>query len=137
MNDEGNLAESIVFSMQELLRFQTQIEAALDYAGSTHTFNDVVRAVAQGEMLAYFFEDACVIAEIQEYPRMRVFHCFIGCGELRALMATLPTMQTVAEAYQCTQMSFSGRPGWERVWKDRDDWRKLSTTMVKDLQNVR
>ena len=62
--------------MTELERCRVWIEAALEYSGGTHIYEDVVTAIVEGKMQLWPAEKSCWVTEITVYHERRCFMCF-------------------------------------------------------------
>ena len=98
------------------------IEAALEYADGSHTFQDVSDAVAAGRMQFWPGPASAVITEILESPRQRSLNIFLAGGNLAEIEVMAPTILDWGRRQGCTKAIFLGRPGWERTFLMRTGW---------------
>ena len=49
--------------MTELERCRVWIEAALEYGGGTHLFEDIAEAISEGRMQLWPAKDSCIVTE--------------------------------------------------------------------------
>ena len=54
------------------------IEAALEYTGGTHNWEDVVESIAKGTMQLWAAPRGCIVTEIVVYPRKKVLNIFFS-----------------------------------------------------------
>ena len=64
--------------LSELERCRGWIDAALEYGGGTHIYEDIVEAIVEGRMQLWPAKDSCLITEIIVYPRKKVLHAKVG-----------------------------------------------------------
>ena len=100
---------------REFARCRDWIEAALEYSGGTHTFEDIVRACCEGKMQFWPAERGCGVTEVVVYPRKKVLHIFLAGGEMAQLQDMVDSVVTFAKAHGCDAVTVAGRPGWEKV----------------------
>lgn len=110
--------------MSELERCRPWIEAALEYSGGTHTFDDIVDGLRSARMQLWPAPRGCAVTEIVVYPRKQVLHVFLVGGELDQIMSDIDTLAAWGKAQGCESMTMAGRAGWARVlrpvgWEQR------------------
>lgn len=115
--------------------YRAGIEAALVYAGGTHTFDDIVAGVAAGDYQFWPGPSSVVITEIVEYPRLRALNFFLaGGGNLAELEAMTPHILEWGRTQGCTRALFTGRRGWTRTFLTRTGWvNSQLETLSKEL----
>jgi hypothetical protein len=118
--------------MDELSRCKGWIEAALDYSGGTHTFEDIAAGIASGVMQLWPAPDGCLVTEIVVYPRKKVLNVFLGGGNLERLTDMHDDVAAWGVMQGCSAATINGRRGWERVYRKRG-WHPLHLTLVKEL----
>jgi hypothetical protein len=116
--------------------YRTDIEAALAYAGDTHTFDDVVAAVAEGKARSWPGPHSVIITEMVEYPRSKHIHFWIAGGNLAELEQMTPIILDWARTQGCTKASLAGRRGWERTFIARTGWKQSLVVFEKSLHVV-
>jgi len=116
--------------MNELERCRAWIEAALEYGGGTHNFDDVVEAILSGKMQLWPAERACIVTEIVTYPRKRVLHVFLAGGELDQIIDMDTDVVQWAKEQGCESATQAGRKGWIRALKDHG-WNSHLVLMEK------
>jgi hypothetical protein len=109
------------------------IEAALSYAGGTHTFSDVAAMVDEGRLTFWPGPASCIVTEIIEYPRQRTLHFFLAGGNIAELEAMLPAIYEWGRTQGCTSASLTGRKGWERSFLSREGWTSNLVVMTRAL----
>lgn len=127
-----DLAERTMFLSSELLRWKDKIMESLAVGGDTHSFDNIVADVMIGKLHMYTYEDCCILMTVQEYPLKKIYHCYIGCGKLDALMSKVPEIEKNAKSLGCDALTFSGRFGWKGGFK-KLDYRPLMITMAKEI----
>lgn len=117
--------------MNEIERCRPWIEAALEYTGGTHTFDDIAASIASGMMQLWPAPKGCAITEIAEYPRKKTMHIFLAGGELAQFFDMLESAEAWAKAQGCVSITASGREGWKRALKG---WAFQSITMERPIK---
>jgi len=129
----GNLAGETINLMQDLLRWQPEIEKALRNLNHMYSFNDVVMMIVQGHKQFYSYDDCFVIMELSEFPGYKTYHCFLGGGKLSSITSVAePQMMEIGETLGCKYISFSGRPAFERALKGQG-WESKLLIMYKEI----
>lgn len=98
----------------DLERCRPWIEAALEYTGGTHEFDDVVKNIAQGTMQLWPSPRGCIVTEIVVYPRKKVLNVFLAGGELDQILEMDHDVKAWAKANGCTAATMAGRMGWKK-----------------------
>jgi hypothetical protein len=109
------------------------IQDALQYAGGTHTIDDVYHAVASGKAQFHPLEKSAIITEIVDYPQRAVCRIWLAGGELDELMQAEKSIAVWAKSVGCDGMEIVGRKGWQRQLKD---YTATSVVLVKDISDV-
>lgn len=117
---------------QELVRCKPWIEAALEYSGGTHLYEDIVKSIVSGHMQLWPAENGCAVTEIIVFPRKKVLHVFLAGGELTQITDMDDSAANFAKSQGCTGMTLAGRKGWSRVLKAKG-WAEAFTTLGKDI----
>ena len=91
------------------------IEAALEYSGGTHAFDDVVEGINKGVMQLWPAKNSAAVTEIVQYARKRVLNVFLAGGDLSEIVGGLDAATEWAKAQGCESITLYGRKGWERV----------------------
>lgn len=117
---------------QELERCRGWIEAALEYSGGTHDFDDIVRMVKIGNLQFWPASDACAITEIIEYPKKKVLHIFLAGGNMETIVDMNESAEYFAKLNGCTGMSIAGRKGWSKVL-GKKGYKEAFTALGKDI----
>jgi len=104
--------------MSELERCRGWIEAALEYGGGTHYYEDVVESIVSGKMQLWPAKDSCLVTEITVFPRKKVLHVFLGGGDLDEIIGMHSSVVQWAKAQGCESLTMTGRKGWAKPLKD-------------------
>lgn len=91
------------------------IEAALEYSGGTHVYEDVERSILEGRMQIWPGRKSAAVTEIIEYARKKVLHIFLAGGDMAELIDMIDSAAAWGRTQGCTSLTMSGRKGWERV----------------------
>jgi hypothetical protein len=127
-------AEDYRLKLDVLDHWRPQLEAALSSADYTHTYDDLVGLVMRGEVVLFTYPGCLLVMEIAKYPQFSVWHCFIACGEMEAVLESEKAMNAVAANLGCKYLSFAGRAGWERILK-KAGWHTVCVTMYKEVEH--
>ena len=118
----------------EFYQRRTELEAALAYAGNSHSLADIWELIKAGKMQLWLADHSLLVTEVLEYPRYRAIHFFLGAGRLDELEVLYPAaVNWAVEEQGCSKASLTGRPGWSRSFLLRDGWRATHVVMTKDL----
>lgn len=96
-----------------------KLQKALDYAGNTHTVDDVRAAVASGHMQAWPGKHSVMITEVVQYPQVKAVRVFAGYGDLDELSQMEVSAEAWASSIGCTRLEGFGRNGWVRTLRDK------------------
>lgn len=96
-------------------QYQELIEKALEYAGGTHGYEDIVEGVDRGRYQFWPGVRSVIITELLDFPRKKVGHCFLVAGEMAEVMAMRTWVEEWARREGCEVATIGGRPGWARV----------------------
>ena len=118
--------------VNELERCRPWIEAALEYSGGTHNFDDVVSGLAEGKMQLWPAPKGCIVTEIVVYPRKKVLNVFLGGGELDQLMDMHKDVIAWSKAQGCEAVTITGRYGWKKPLT-KHGWKPLHASYVKEI----
>jgi hypothetical protein len=125
---DGVATEGAAYKAFDIAPYRSQIEAALVYADATHTYDDVARLIAAGELQAWPGPASVIVTELVEYPRKTVLNFFLAGGNLRELRAMAPLICEWGKAHGATHATFTGRKGWERSFITREQGWDASLT---------
>jgi hypothetical protein len=117
---------------EEWRRCKPWIEAALPYAGGTHTIEDLEREILSGRMALIPRERSAFVVELIIYPRLKALHIFLAAGDLSELKAFDPHMDEIARSLGCSRVTIAGRKGFARALKDlgfQEKW----TVLAKEI----
>lgn len=117
---------------EELIRCRPWIEAALEYSGGTHGFDDIARSCYEGAMQLWPAPRGCGVTEIVVYPKKKVLHVFLAGGELDQLTDMIADAAAWGRANGCEAMTMAGRSGWERVL-GREGWKPVFRVMERTI----
>jgi hypothetical protein len=108
------------------------IEAALPFAGGTHTIEDVQEAIEAGRALLLAGKNSAMVCEVQTYPRLKSFHIWLAGGDLSELRSAQTQLEDLAWRFGCSRISIAGRRGWVRAIEDLG-YEETFTTIVKEI----
>ena len=107
-------------------RCRPWIEAAL--VGSGWSFDEV----KAGDFHLFAHPAGCMVAEVIESPRSKVFHVFAAGGALEAIEALLPNVEAAGRALGCDYGGATGRKGWAR-YLAKHGYRPADHAVQKEL----
>lgn len=100
------------------------LDAALGYAGGTHTLGDVLQAILAGEAHLHEAEGAAIVTEVLVAPRNRTLNFWLATGELQAVVAlSREVMERAKREWGCDKAVFLGRRGWAKAL-EAEGWTK-------------
>lgn len=111
--------------------YRSQIEAALEHSGGTHTFDDVVDMVRTNRAQFWTNRDSCAVTEVLQFPQKKVLHCFLAGGNMGDIVEMMPWAGQWGAMMGCTGFTIAGRKGWLRVLS-RHGWRPTLHVMEID-----
>jgi hypothetical protein len=126
------LTQTIRQLVDDLDRHRHHIEAALEYAQHSHTFDDVVAMVLHGHLRLWSLPNSVMLTEIITYPRYKVYHIFLGGGDLQEILAMHPQVEQAAREAGCVRLSVTGRQGWAKPLKAHG-WIPTHLTCTKEV----
>jgi hypothetical protein len=94
--------------------YRTHIEAALGFAGDTHSAADVAAMIEAGHAHFWPGPSSVVVTEFHCYPRRKVLHFWLAAGNAHELAQMEPVILGWGKRQGCTQASLVGRKGWTR-----------------------
>lgn len=114
-------------------RHKHHIAAALEYAGGTHTLEDVRDMLAAGRVQIWPGLDSVVITEFVEFPRMRTLNYWLAGGDLGELADMETVIAPWAKAHGCTRITLHGRKGWAKTFLAGRGYSPNWVTFSKDI----
>ena len=127
---------SLAFTMKKLindmLKYELDIMAALAYANNSHTFDDVVSQVLSGQLHFYPLPNSYVIMERQTYPQHKVYHCFLAGGDKTEIQDAQPMLMENAKHLECKYVTVVGREGWARELR-KHGWKHQYSVLSKEV----
>jgi hypothetical protein len=110
------------------------LDAALGYAGGTHTLGDVLETILAGGAMLHEREGAAIVTEFLEYPRRRVLNFWLATGELDAVIAlSRELLERAKNEWGCQEAVFLGRRGWEKALTSEGWAREPMVLMSRQL----
>ena len=105
---------------EHLERLRHHVEAALEYSGGTHSFDDVAEMDEKQQLQLWPAKDSVVLTEIIVYPRLKCLHYFLAGGDLDELSRMRPMIESWGKSVGCTRVTLAGRRGWQKSFlKDK------------------
>jgi hypothetical protein len=119
--------------LEQLERLRHHVEAALEYSGGTHYFDDVIEMVKQNKLQVWPAVNSVVLTEIIVYPRLKNLHYFLAGGDLDELSRMRPMIESWGQSIGCTRVSLAGRRGWAKTFLKDEGYSPQWTVLAKEL----
>lgn len=103
--------------LDNLALARRHLQPALDAGGNTHSFEDIILSVLKGDMQLWHAPKGSAVTEVIDFPRKRVIHVFLAGGDMAQIIDFQQSAAAYGRALGCSQMTLSGRSGWQRVLK--------------------
>ena len=109
------------------------LDAALAFAGRTHTLADVAALVDAGEARLWRGMSSALVTILEDDPGERRLLIWLAGGDLGELVRSLrPQAEAWARAHGCRRVLVVGRPGWERALAP-EGYAPLARIIAKEL----
>ena len=118
---------------EHLERLRQHVEAALEYSGGTHQFEDVLEMVEKNKLQVWPATQSIVLTEIIVYPRLKNLHYFLAGGDLDELSRMRPMIESWGKSIGCTRVSLAGRRGWAKTFLKDEGYSPQWTVLAKQL----
>jgi hypothetical protein len=118
---------------EHLDRLRHHVEAALEYSGGTHNFDDVTEMVEKQQLQLWPAKDSVVLTEIIVYPRLKCLHYFLAGGDLDELSRMRPLIESWGKSVGCTRVTLSGRKGWQKSFLKDEGYSPQWSVLAKEL----
>jgi hypothetical protein len=119
--------------LEHLERLRQHVEAALEYSGGTHHFDDVVEMVKDSRLQVWPATESIVLTEIIVYPRLKNLHYFLAGGDLDELSRMRPMIESWGKSVGCTRVTLAGRRGWSKTFLQDEGYRPQWSVLAKEL----
>jgi hypothetical protein len=118
---------------EHLERLRHHVEAALEYSGGTHNFDDVTEMVEKQQLQLWPAKDSVVLTEIIVYPRLKNLHYFLAGGDLDELSRMRPLIESWGKSVGCTRVTLAGRRGWQKSFLKDEGYSPQWSVLAKEL----
>jgi hypothetical protein len=108
------------------------IEAALEYSGGTHNFDDVRAGIESGHMQLWATKNAAAVTEILKYARKKTLNVFLAAGDMDEIVQNIDGIADWGRLQGCDSLTINGRSGWTRVL-GRHGFKPVAVTLERDL----
>jgi hypothetical protein len=122
-----------MIDLEHLERLRHHVEAALEYSGGTHHFDDVVEMVKDSRLQVWPATESIVLTEIIVYPRLKNLHYFLAGGDLDELSRMRPIIESWGKSVGCTRVTLAGRRGWSKTFLQDEGYRPQWSVLAKEL----
>ena len=119
--------------LAHLERLRQHVEAALEYSGGTHHFEDVLDMVKDSRLQVWPATESIVLTEIIVYPRLKNLHYFLAGGDLDELSRMRPMIESWGKSVGCTRVTLAGRRGWSKTFLQDEGYRPQWSVLAKEL----
>lgn len=120
----------------ELIRCRQWVEAALEYSGGTHSFEDIAAGVLSGRFQLWPAAKSVVVTEIVVYPKLKDLHIFLAGGDLEELKGMQPSVEAWGAQLGCSRVTLTGRKGWVRVFTENADYEPVWVRGIRSISNA-
>jgi hypothetical protein len=118
---------------EHLERLRHHVEAALEYSGGTHNFEDITQMVEDHRLQLWPAKDSVVLTEIIVYPRLKNLHYFLAGGDLDELSRMRPMIESWGKSLGCTRVTLAGRRGWAKTFLKDEGYSPQWSVLAKEL----
>jgi hypothetical protein len=118
---------------EHLKRLRHHVEAALEYSGGTHNFDDVAEMVGDHRLQLWPASNSVVLTEIIVYPRLKNLHYFLAGGDLDELSRMRPMIESWGKSIGCTRVTLAGRKGWAKTFLKDEGYSPQWSVLAKEL----
>lgn len=118
---------------EHLNRLRRHVEAALEYSGGTHNFDDVAEMVGDHRLQLWPASNSVVLTEIIVYPRLKNLHYFLAGGDLDELSRMRPMIESWGKSIGCTRVTLAGRKGWAKTFLKDEGYSPQWSVLAKEL----
>ena len=94
--------------LEHLYRLRHHVEAALEYSGGTHNFDDIAEMVEKSRLQVWPAANSVVLTEIIVYPRLKNLHYFLAGGDLDELSRMRSMIESWGRSIGCTRVTLAG-----------------------------
>ena len=108
------------------------IEDALDYAGGSHTIDDVWQFIQEGKAQFFPLDKSAIVTEIVDYPQKAMCRIWLAGGDLDELVEAEVALSAWAKTQGCDGMEIIGRRGWSRKL---ESYRESAVVLMKDFSD--
>jgi len=122
-----------VSDIEHLKRLRRHVEAALEYSGGTHNFDDVAEMVEDHRLQLWPASNSVVLTEIIVYPRLKNLHYFLAGGDLDELSRMRPMIESWGKSIGCTRVTLAGRKGWAKTFLKDEGYSPQWSVLAKEL----
>lgn len=119
--------------LHHLIRLRQHVDAALEYSGGTHHFEDIVEMVRCSKLQVWPAKQSIVLTEIITYPRLKNLHYFLAGGDMDELSQMRPMIESWGKSLGCTRVSLAGRRGWAKTFLKDEGYSPQWTVLAKQL----
>jgi len=121
-----------LLSVDQWARCSKYIEDALEYAGGSHTIQDVMLAVSEGKAQFFPLDKSAIVTEIVDYPQKAMCRIWLAGGDLDELVEAEVALSAWAKTQGCDGMEIIGRRGWSRKL---ESYRESAVVLMKDFSD--
>ena len=120
-------------SSRDWLRIRGHAEAALEHAGGTHDWDDVLALLVADKLQLWVGRESTLMTELVEYPKLTACRIFLAGGKLDEIVEMVTALETEAAAIGCSRLEEAGGRNWGAVAK-RHGW-AVRSYCTKEIGN--
>jgi len=109
-----------------------QLQEALVGMGGTHTLDDIVDLIREGNMQSFVEGETWAITQIIQFPQRRVLEIFLVVGDMPEAEKLHDQIMAFAKEHECTLVRCFGRAGWAK-WALPRGWTNGQRIYMKEL----
>lgn len=106
------------------------IKDALEYSLGTHSYEDVLESIYNGDMQLFANKGGCVVTQITKYPQKKVLYIYLAGGDFDSVVSLNDEVVQYARSKECDSLMQIGRLGWTKKLKEHG-WEYKSACMTK------
>lgn len=109
-----------------------QLQDALDRMGNTHSLEDIIALIQNGEMQSFVEGDTWAVTQLIDFPRRRVLEVFLVVGDMDAALKLYDQVMAFAQASGSDIVRCYARDGWGK-WAKPRGWTNGQRVFVKEI----
>lgn len=100
------------------IELRPKIEKALAFHGNTHSFEELIQAIATRRLQIFFDDHSILLVEIVQFPRLKVCSPLLVAGNLKDVVKLIREAEEWARDIGCQRIQSTGQIGWRAIAKE-------------------